>query len=134
MENGVLMLKPLHRVQREGSLLGVYVQTCMLLGDNSARVVLQVEQVRRILGHVRALEAELQAGHVTHMVVVLLPHGLLLIPNQEECKRCVGGVDEIVLTERCESNVRAIFSTASSRSMPMTAPRNGAAESNGITT
>jgi hypothetical protein len=114
-----------------GSLLGVLVQTRTLLGDNSAHVVLKVEQVPHILGQVRALEAELQAGHVTHGVVVLLPQGILLILNWEERKWRVG---EIALTERCESHVCAIFSTASSRSMPMKAPQNGAVASNGITT
>jgi hypothetical protein len=46
-------------VQPEGSLLGVRIQTCTLLGDDSAGVVLEVEQVPRVLGQVRALEAEL---------------------------------------------------------------------------
>jgi hypothetical protein len=67
------MLKPLHHVRCEGILLSVCIQTCMLLNDDSSHVALQVEQVPHVLGQVRALEAELQTGHVTHGVVALLP-------------------------------------------------------------
>jgi hypothetical protein len=93
------MLKPLHRVRREGCLLSVHVQTRTLLGDDYAAVVLQVEQVSHVLGQVRALEAELRAGNITHGLVVLLWQGLLLITNREECKRFVGSDSEAVLTQ-----------------------------------
>jgi hypothetical protein len=82
MEDGVLTLKPLHHVRCEGSLLGVRVQTCTLLGDDSAGVVLQVEQVPRVLGQMGEVEAELWATDVTHGLVALLPLGLLLIMNE----------------------------------------------------
>jgi hypothetical protein len=49
-EVGILMLKTLHRMRCEGSLLGVRVQTCVMLGYDSACVVLQVEQVHCVLG------------------------------------------------------------------------------------
>jgi hypothetical protein len=96
-------------VQREGSLLGVRIQTCTLLGDDSAGVVLEVEQVPHVLGQVRALEAELQAGDVTHVLLALLPNGVLLITNQEECKRCVGGDSEAVLTPCSESHMHHLL-------------------------
>jgi hypothetical protein len=109
MEDGILTLKPLHHVRCEGSLLSVHIQTCMLLGDDSAGVVLKVEHVPCVLGQVRALEAELQAGDVTHGLVVLQPHGLLLIMNREDCKRCVGGDGEAVLAQRGESHVHHLL-------------------------
>jgi hypothetical protein len=104
-EDGALTLKSLHHVWREGNLPGVCVQKCMLLGDNQARVVLQVEQVPHVLGQAWALNGELWVGDVTHYVVALLPQGLLLIPNRKECKQAVGGVSEVALAERCESQV-----------------------------
>jgi hypothetical protein len=109
MEDGILMLKPLHRVRHEGSLLKVRVQTCTLLGDDYGGVVLQVEQVSHVLGQVQALEAELRAGNITHGLVVLLWQGLLLIMNREECKWFVGSDSEAVLTQRGESHMRHLL-------------------------
>jgi hypothetical protein len=43
--------------------------------------------------------------------VVLLPQGLLLIRNRKECKRGVGSVGEVALTERCKSHVHHLFDT-----------------------
>jgi hypothetical protein len=107
MEDDVLALKPLHRVRCEGSLFGVCIQTRTLLGDDSTGVVLQVEQVPHVLGQVRALEVEMQAGDVTH--------------------------GEVALTQHSQIQVR-IFSVTSSTSLPMTAPLNGATGSEGIST
>jgi hypothetical protein len=50
-EDGVFTLKPLHHVRHEGNLPVVCVQTRILLGDNLACGVLQVEQVPHIHGH-----------------------------------------------------------------------------------
>jgi hypothetical protein len=81
----------------------------MLLGDDYAGVVLQVEQVSHVLGQVRALEAELRAGNITHGLVVLLWQVLLLITNREECKRFVGSNSEAVLKQRGERHMRHLL-------------------------
>jgi hypothetical protein len=90
-------------------LLGVRPQTHTLLGDNSVSVVLQVEQVPHVLGQVGEVEAELQASDVAHGLVALLPLGLLLITNREECKRCVSGDGKAALTECRASHVRHLL-------------------------
>jgi hypothetical protein len=109
IEESILMLKPLHCMQREGGLLDVCIQTCTLLGDDSTGVVLQVEQVPHVFGQVRALEAELWAGDVTHDLVALLPHGLHMITYREECKQCVDGDGEAMLTKCSESHMRHLL-------------------------
>jgi hypothetical protein len=43
--------------------------------------------------------------------VALLPQGLLLILNLKKCKWSVGGVDEVTLTEGCESHVHHLLDT-----------------------
>jgi hypothetical protein len=106
MEESILALKPLHRVQHEGCLLSICIQTRTLLGDDSTGVVLQVEEVTHVLGQVGEVKVELRAGDVTRGLVVLLPLGLLLITNQEECKWCVGGNGEAAFTQRRKSHVR----------------------------
>jgi hypothetical protein len=82
--------KPLHHVRREGSLLGVRVQMHTLLSDDSAGVVLQVEEVPRVLGHLSRTGAVVWAGEVTHGLKALLPLGLILITDREERDRCIG--------------------------------------------
>jgi hypothetical protein len=57
----------------------------MLLDDDSAGVVLQVEQVPRILGHLSSTRAVVLASGITHGLKVLLPLRLILILNWEEC-------------------------------------------------
>jgi hypothetical protein len=109
MEDGVLTLKPLHSMRREGSQLGVCVQTLMLLDYDSASVVVQVKQVPHVLSQVGEVEVKLQAGDVTHGLVALLPLRLLLITNQEECKWCVGANGEATLTQCHESHVRHLL-------------------------
>jgi hypothetical protein len=52
MEDGILMLKPLHRVLHEGILPDVRIQTHTLLGGDSASVVLLIEQIPYVLGQV----------------------------------------------------------------------------------
>jgi hypothetical protein len=78
----------------------------MLLDDDSAGVVLQVEQVPRILGHLSSAGAVVLASGVTHGLKVLLPLRLILILNWEECDR---RVDEAVLTQQCESHMRHLL-------------------------
>jgi hypothetical protein len=72
---------------------------CTLLGDNPASVVLQVEQVPRVLTHLSGTGTEVWAGEVTHGLEVLLPLGLILIQNWEERIRCVGDGGEATLTQ-----------------------------------
>jgi hypothetical protein len=45
------------------------------------------------------------ASEVTHSLVALLPLGLNLISNREECDRCVSGGGEAALTQLGESHV-----------------------------
>jgi hypothetical protein len=70
-----------------------------LLDDDPAVVVLQVEQVPHALGHLSRTSAEVQAGAVTHGLEVLLPLGLILIPDREECNQRVGGGSEATLEQ-----------------------------------
>jgi hypothetical protein len=97
-EEGVLTLQPLHHMRGESGLLGVHVQTCTLLDGISLYVVLQVEQVPRVLGHMHGVDVVLQTGDVTHCLMALLPLGLILIPNQEKRKRHISSDGEDVLT------------------------------------
>jgi hypothetical protein len=57
----------------------VRIQTRMLLDDDATSVVLQVEQVPRVLDHLCPTSTEVWAGEVAHDLVVLPPLGLLLI-------------------------------------------------------
>jgi hypothetical protein len=67
--------------------------------------VLQVEQVTHVLGHHCPSGAEVWALEVGHSLEVLLPHGVLLILDWEECDRHLGGGGEAALTQIRESHV-----------------------------
>jgi hypothetical protein len=58
-----------------------------LLDDGLGGVVLQVEQVLNILVHLSHTGVEVGALGVGHNHKVLLPHGVLLIMNQEDHDR-----------------------------------------------
>jgi hypothetical protein len=58
-----------------------------LLHDSYGGVVLQVEQVLRILGHRSHANIEVRALEVRHSLKALLPHGIFLILNQEKRDR-----------------------------------------------
>jgi hypothetical protein len=105
MEDGILSPKPLHRVQCECSLLDVRVQMHTQLDDDPTGVVLQVEQVPRILGQKSGTSTEVWAGEVTHGLVALVPLRFILILNWEECNQCVGGGGEAALKQESESHV-----------------------------
>jgi hypothetical protein len=77
----------------------------MLLDDDPAGVVLQVEQVPRVLGHLCPTDTEVWAGEVTHGLMVLLPLRLLLIVDWEGNYQHVDGGGEAVLTQESESNM-----------------------------
>jgi hypothetical protein len=81
----------------------------MLLDDDPAGVVLQVEQVPHVLGHLCPTDTEVWDGEVTHGLMVLLPLRLLLIVDQKENYQRVGGGGEAVLTQESESNVRHLL-------------------------
>jgi hypothetical protein len=67
-----------------GDLLLVRVQTRTLQDDDVAGVVLQVEQVLCVLGHLHPSGVELWAREVTSGLKALAPLGLLLIADQEK--------------------------------------------------
>jgi hypothetical protein len=70
----------------------------MLLDDGPTDVVLQVEQLTHVLGHLCPTGTEVQAHNVAHGLEVLLPLELLLIVDREESDRHVGGGNEAALT------------------------------------
>jgi hypothetical protein len=83
----------------------------MLLDDDHACVVLQVEQVPHVLGHLRPTGAEVWTGEVAHDLEELLPLGLLLITDQEERNRHVSDVSEAMLTKCGEGDVRHLLNS-----------------------
>jgi hypothetical protein len=69
-------------------LLGVLLkraQVQTLLGDSPGGVGLQVEHVMHVLGQRSHTDVEVSALIVGHSLKMLLPHGILLVTNQEEC-------------------------------------------------
>jgi hypothetical protein len=80
-------------------------QMHMLLHDGLDDVVLQVEQVLRILGHRSHTEAEVGALEVGHSLKAPLSHGVLLIANQEKHDRHHGGSGEASLTQGGECDM-----------------------------
>jgi hypothetical protein len=111
----------------------VRVQTRVLLDDGAAGVVLKVEQIMCILGHLGPPDIELRADEVTSYVEVLTPLELLLVTDQEQHDRRVGPVSEASFVQG-SSVMCNIFLMASSTSPPMTAPFYGAVGSTGVST
>jgi hypothetical protein len=109
-EDSVLTTHPLKRMRREGGLLRVCVQTHMLLDDDAAHVVLQVEQVLYVLGHLHPSDAELWAHEVTGSHMALVPLGFLLIEDWKEHDQRVSGVGEaLFLTQGGECHVHHLL-------------------------
>jgi hypothetical protein len=82
-------------------LLGVLLkraQVQTLLDDGPDGVVLQVEHVLRVLGQRSHAGMEVRALGVRHGLKMLLPHGILLVSNQEERDWHRSGVGEAALT------------------------------------
>jgi hypothetical protein len=69
-------------------------------------VMLQVEQVLRVPGQRSHPDVEVRALEVGHGRKMLLPYGVLLIPNRKKRDRQCGGSGEVVLTQRGEGDVR----------------------------
>jgi hypothetical protein len=86
-------------------LLGVRVQMHKLLDDDPAGVVLQVEQVPRVVDHMCPTSTEVWAVEVTHNLLALSPLGVLLIKDREERYRRVSGGGEAMLTKCGEGDV-----------------------------
>jgi hypothetical protein len=72
----------------------------------SGGVVLKVEQVLHVPGQRSHPSVEVRALEVGHSLKALLPHGVLLIPNQEKRDRQCCSSGEAVLTQGGESHVR----------------------------
>jgi hypothetical protein len=90
-EDGILMPQPL-------DVLPVCGQPQMLLDDGLSSAVLQVQQVLHVPGHLSHTGVEVRALRVGHGHKALLPHGVLLIMNQEERGRHLSGGGEAALT------------------------------------
>jgi hypothetical protein len=87
-----------------GTLL-VRRQTRTLLDAYPGGVVLKVEQVLCVPGQRSHPAMEVRALEVGHDLKMLLPYGVLLIPNREKCTRQCCSSGEVVLTQGGESNV-----------------------------
>jgi hypothetical protein len=130
-QDAVLATHPFQRVRREGGLLCIRVQVHTLLDDDAVNVVLQVEQVLRILGYLRPFGAELQTHKVASDIKTLVPLGLLLIADRKSA------IDVSAVLVRCCSHKAmsvtcAIFLMVSSTSLPMMILVHGVMGSTGI--
>jgi hypothetical protein len=92
-----------------GDLLLVRVQTRTLQDNDVAGVVLQVEQVLCVLGHLHPSGVELWAREVASGLKALAPLGLLLIMDQEKRDRRVDGGGEAPLTQGSECHMLHLF-------------------------
>jgi hypothetical protein len=97
VEDVILMPRPL------GVLL-VCGQPQTLLDDGPGCVVLQVEQVLCILGHLSHTVMEVGALGAGHSHKALVPHGVFLIMNREESGRHLDSGGEVALTKSGEGD------------------------------
>jgi hypothetical protein len=81
------MPRPLNLSCNSGSTLLVRRQTYTLLPGCPGGVVLEVEQVLRVLGQRSHPGMEVRALEVGHSLKTLLPYEILLIPNWEKHDR-----------------------------------------------
>jgi hypothetical protein len=109
VEKSILLLQLLKLVRNGGVVLIVCGKTHMLLHDHPDGVMLQVEQVLRVLGHHNHASAEVRALEVRHNLKVLLPHRIFLIPNQEKSDRHHDGSGETTLTQLDECDVSRLL-------------------------
>jgi hypothetical protein len=106
VEDGILMPQPLNLTGGGSGTLLVRRQTCTLLHACAGGVVLKVEQVLCVPSQRSHPGVEVRALEVRHCRKIMLPNGVLLIPNQEKQNRQCGDSGEAVLAQRCESDVR----------------------------
>jgi hypothetical protein len=91
------MSQPLNLSCGGGGTLLVRHQTRTLLPGYPCGVVLEVEQVLRVLGQRSHPTVEVRALEVGHSLKTLLPYGVLLIPNREKRDRQCCSSGEAVL-------------------------------------
>jgi hypothetical protein len=87
VEDGILMPRPLNLSCGGGGTLLVRRQTRTLLPGCPGGVVLEVEQVLYVLGQQSHPGVKVRALEVGHGLKMLLPYGVLLIPNREKRDR-----------------------------------------------
>jgi hypothetical protein len=105
------MARPLNLSCGGGGTLLVRRQMRTLLPGCPSGVVLEVEQVLRVLGQQSHPDVEVRALEVGHGLKMLLPYGVLLIPNREKRDRQGCSSDEVVLAQGGESDVRHQLNT-----------------------
>jgi hypothetical protein len=96
-ENGILMPQPV-------DVLPICGQPQTLLDDSPSGVVLQVEQVCCVLGHLSHANMEVGTLEVGHGLKALLPYRVLLIMNREERDRHLCSSGEATLTHGGEGD------------------------------
>jgi hypothetical protein len=95
--------------------------------------VLEVEQVLRVLGQRSHPGVEVRTLEVGHNLKMLLPYGVLLIPNRGSAI----GSAEVAVRRSSHKEVRAMCTISSmlvSGSLPMMDPNHGSVGSKGIVT
>jgi hypothetical protein len=108
-EKSILLLQLLKLTRNGIVVLIVCGQMHTLLHDSPGGVMLQVEQVLRILGHRNHVGAEVRALEVRHGLKALLPHGVFLILNREKRDRHRCGSGEATLTQQGECDVGCLL-------------------------
>jgi hypothetical protein len=105
-KDGILMLQPLDLTGGGSGTLLVHCQTRTLLHACPGGVVLKVEQVLCVPSQRSHPGVEVRALEVRHDLKMLLPYGVLLIPNREKSDRQCCSSGEVVLAQEGESDVR----------------------------
>jgi hypothetical protein len=100
------MPQPLNLSCGGGGTLSIRRQIRTLLPGCPRGVVLEVEQVLRVLGQWSHPGMEVRALEVRHGLKTLLPYGVLQIPNRKKCDRQCCSSGEAVLAQGGESDVR----------------------------
>jgi hypothetical protein len=106
MEDGILMPQPLNLSCGGGGTLLIRRQTRTLLPGCPGGVVLEVEQVLRVVGQRSHPGVEVRALEVGHGLKTLLPYKVLLIPNREKRDRQCCSSGDALLAQGSESHVR----------------------------
>jgi hypothetical protein len=100
------MPQPLNLSRGGSGTLLVRRQMHTLLPGCPGGIMLGVEQVLRVLGQRSHPAVEMRALEVGHGLKMLLPYGVLLIPNREKCDRQCCSSGEAILAQGGESHVR----------------------------
>jgi hypothetical protein len=127
------MPQPLNHLYGGGGTLLVCRQMGTLLPGCPGGVVLEVEQVLRVLGQRSHPGVEVRTLEVGHSLKMLLPYRVLLIPNRGSAI----GSAAVAVRRSSHKEVRAmcaISSTPVSGSLSMMDPNQGSVGSKGIVT